>query len=541
MNIKLSNNREFINTAALAVVMITILCVLTAIAWGADYRYKQNMSSTEISIHDARLLQAKVLGAADPTQKIVIKLSGRGNLIDQNSISGWQIPQQSGIAGLRVIPYSENRLLIVELLDALTYQFLPEANGFRLVIHDADFRNPTEYLYRKGLYHHNRGELKKALSYYRRVALGQRGHAYAYYKAGQIRMNWKDYRKAEINLRKALYYGCDSSGVYNALAELYQRTGKTKLADEYRRKYRSLLPGQAPLKSSPSPTRRIRRRNRLVDNTAADSTGQMANIREATNPEKSGAIPPWLRDYRFLLALMIALTTVAILFALYRLLLRIPGKKSARKRVAATRTTLPEKEVPPPQPAAPTTAQKTPAPEPQVEQTETATPQAVVARVRDLDPQEMERIGETLFRLVNLSKPDDDSEGEELIGEGLPQVFSPRDALLRKRFQEWEQQQKEESSSTGNRAVLPVDEQKQADIPEEESTRNIAKKLHIGVGELELALNLSAQQDPATTPANPRELVTRLAAQNLSIEEIARRTRLGSSEVEMLLKLNRAR
>jgi hypothetical protein len=75
------------------------------------------------------------------------------------------------------------------------------------------------------------------------------------------------------------------------------------------------------------------------------------------------------------------------------------------------------------------------------------------------------------------------------------------------------------------------------DVNEPSDRLRLAKSLNLGVGELELALNLKAHQRNVHRSISREEQIARLHAHHLDIAEIARRMRIGQGEVEFYLAM----
>ena len=79
----------------------------------------------------------------------------------------------------------------------------------------------------------------------------------------------------------------------------------------------------------------------------------------------------------------------------------------------------------------------------------------------------------------------------------------------------------------------------QLNLEEPENRLKLARSLNLGVGELELALNLKAHQRNVHKNLSREEQIARLYQKNLNVAEIARRMKIGQGEVEFYLAMQK--
>ncbi|NOX36574.1 MAG: hypothetical protein GXO78_03475 [Calditrichaeota bacterium] len=475
--------------------MVWLIGWLFGVQWASamDIRYEQTADLTRIQLQFPHPTQVKLLNFS-PANKIILKLSldEAAGITFSGLVAGTppQPPQTSGIVGIRYIPIDNaHGLVIVDLLDKLEFQVRTGSTRIRLEIQDRQYRQPLDNLYWRGVYYQRKGDLKTALQYYRRVVFQNRGHAHAYYKAGQIRLAWKQYRLAEINFNHALRKGCDSTRIYLYMARLYRESGKIQLAQSYEKKYQEVKAQreeaeQAKKKTKSEPPMRIKLVEATSDSLRAAETPAVADSAQLAQ----GASPPQKRARQRLLVYLI----LGSVFALFGFSIAVlHGLKRQREKFLVQ--------------AAQTRRQVAPKPANQTVN--------VAARKKQI-----------LQMVSQLQDKKEQSESQE------------RDANL--------QAPGEEPFDLAEKQSHPNPPQEQAAWDEgagswsPERQKQLAKELNLGVGEIELALNLSAHHHMVHRNQNYKQQILDLLARNYSIPEIARELQLGQHEVELFLELS---
>ncbi len=492
--------------------MLVFLAYTTSLL-GLDYTYQQSKQTTTLEFRHPEKLQVVPLDPPGMTAKIVLKISGIQVKEDELLPESWQVPSLSAVNQFRCIPYNHNLLLIIDLLYPVKYVLKTGDNSFTIELLDGTFRNPTEYKFIKGMKLQQNGEADAALELYKQVARENRNHRYVFYKAGQIRLQREEYQKAEINFKIALANGCDSIGIYKAMATLYRQTGNNKLAEQYEQQYQKALPtaaGNKPDKMYDS-----------VDFAANSSQAQSpetqlaANSDTATQTEATASTDnrrfAWLRYVLYGIPLLLLLWLVPITYHRLRLWYYLAQKQrrskmNARKVVAQQiqeqaqprqqpTTTQPQAETPPQQAAAPIIAR--PPRKPKIDTAEAG------PKLSDLS---------NTYRDTN---PQVDALIDQLLGKS--QLNIPAD---------------EESDFFDADIDFPDDAEKTR-----QQALKLARELNLGQGEVELALKLSAMQHQTMRERDLRSHIMELYHQNMSIDEIAKAANLGKGEVELFLRL----
>lgn len=487
--------------------MLLFLIALTIAAYGLDYSYQQNNRETVLTFRSESPVKVVALDPPAMTTKIVLKITGL--TVQQNEIQSddWTIPQLSAVIGYRCIPYSQNMLLIIDLLHPVDFQLNPRANGFELSIRDAQFRDPVEHDFFRGMHYQQMGEYDMALSLYQQVARARKKHRYVFYKAGQIRLIHEEYQKAETNFKIALSNGCDSLGIYRELSKIYRIYGNRKLAEKYEQQYRKQSPKPAP----PA--------NGLLEDI--DFAGIIAADSAATNvAESDDETPAYLAQFRemlsgfpqslsfILMGLPLLFLAWAIPFTFKRLrksknkpqAVRKMAKKNAQKVVKSA------------------VAQQAAAEKAQKKASREHRPHVVIQPAKPAP----KNSGKNL-QLNDLSREYSDAN---------PQVDALIDQLLGKTANGFRP-----SANTVNDGE---DEPVNPENTSADQTRKMARELNLGQGEVELALKLSSMHLHSNRQRDIRSHILDLHRQHLSIDEIAREANLGKGEVELFLRLAKA-
>jgi tetratricopeptide (TPR) repeat protein len=145
-----------------------------------------------------------------------------------------RLPAQSGVKLIRIFPLKPGHYLIaLELIEKMEFEWT-EDDKSGIVLKDEFLFSEAEMAYHRGLAFHKQGNLKEALNLYRKAVFNDKTHANAYYKAAQIRLDWKQNDLAEINFRHAERLGCDSVMLYLHMANFFGSQGRKNLSNKYR-------------------------------------------------------------------------------------------------------------------------------------------------------------------------------------------------------------------------------------------------------------------------------------------------------------------
>ncbi len=503
-----------VNTAC-KILFIILLCYSASLP-GLDYSYQQSKQSTTLEFRHSEKLQVVPLDPPGMTAKIVLKITGIQVKENELLPDSWQVPSLSAVNDFRCIPYNQNLLLIVDLLHPVKYVLKTNDNGFAVELMDGTLRNPTEYNFIKGMKLQQNGNIDAALELYKQVARGNRNHPYVFYKAGQIRLQRKEFQKAEINFKIALANGCDSIGIYKAMATLYRSTGNQKLADKYEQQYQKSLPTAAgnkpgnvyesvdfadnrPQTQSPEPLTSTNRHT--VTQTEAKSAS--GNSRFA-----------WLSYVLYGLPLLLLLWLVPITYHRLRLRYHI-AQKQRRSKMDARKVV--EQQI-----QEQVSPRQEPAPQPQATvRSKTTTP--IIARPPRKPKINTSEAGPNLSDLSNTyrdTNPQVDALIDQLLGKSQLNIRTDEEA-----------------------DIFDTEFDFSVDTDDTESTRQqalkLARELNLGQGEVELALKLSAMQHQTIRERDLRSHIMELYRQNMSIDEIAKSANLGKGEVELFLRLTK--
>lgn len=472
------------------------------------FDYSQTDHETRLKFSVASLEAVKVLDSPSPTRKIILKLSGVTVPVDELLSREIPAPAFSAVQGFRLIPYSGNLLVIVDLLAPVEYQFRPDSSGFQVSLQDGSFRDPVENQYLQALVLHRRGELRQALMLYRKIVHQRRDHRYAFFKAGQIRLQWKEYRTAETNFKIALRNDCDSTGLYLALGRLYRATGKKELAENYEQQYEKLTSRPVPVRNTvETPDMDSLSPREFAANGFPESlkslqplAAHVANA-EITGSGKSAVdVRFWLYAIGSAILLLFLMAWLARSLRRKGILRKNPdllnqsGQESLFPEVADGSETVPEKF---------TAAQADPVA--QTGMSNKASGSGASRRISRL--QEMV----AQFRASTSRMP------------GHPDESEKQDNPVDQTAGDWPERSEPEHDS-GN--SLPYD------------LKSIARRLGLGLGEVELAMKLSERTGQIAGQEELRGRVLQLHRENYSIAEIARRTGMGRGEIELILRLS---
>ncbi len=452
-------------------------------------RFDQLPAFTRLEVQFDQPVQVKLLNFS-PANKVILKLSLReGTSLSFAAMTAGQTvapPKTSGVMGIRYIPIDEaHGLMIVDLLDKLDFKIQEEDRRIRLDIDDQQYRDPLNNLYWRGVYFQRKGDLKTALQYYRRVVFRNRSHAHAYYKAGQIRLAWKQYRLAEINFNHALRKGCDSTRIYYYMARLYRESGRIQLARSYEKKYEEI---KARREESDTSRKKVKNespmRIKLVDGSRDPQRQTAVMATDSAGVVKAGAMDPPGKDYRRKLLVFILIGSVFGLLGFSLAVLQWLRRQREKLFLKASLA--------------------------RQQHQRNRNPAAVNVQERK------EQILQMVSRMQRSPAP---PEGGEDIPERMPGASTFPEA-----------------TPSFRKPSLPDEAAREEEAPHLERQKQLARELNLGVGEIELALNLSAHHHMMQRSRDYKQNILDLLARNYSIPEIARELQLGQHEVEMFLE-----
>ena len=475
-----------------ALLLSIVFLLSITIGLSAQIQIVAAEDSSQVHVNLGGSLSAKLLNFS-PSNKILLKVQGSPEDIRKitQELAQSRLPQQSGIRDIRTIPIGESAfLLVVDFWERLGFKVTTQQGELRLAVNDQPYRNPLENWYRRGLYYQKKGDLKKALAYYRKVVFQNRRHGNAYFMAGQIRWNWKQYRLAEINFRNALRGKTDSVRVYYFLAELYRKLQNPTKAEAYTRLYEqhrlaNPVPATPPDTAKPqvSPVK-LARTDSIPEATPETSASADSSNLAVTVGSK---MFPW--QWSTTMQTMGGILVVGLLVGI-ALVVGIRGKMRRQHTVVARISTRKH-------------------------------PDASAAQSPPVQPVQQETVEEkkekimALFQnALNETPPTPKPHNQQASGFKIPEPVA-------------------ESVSVAE----PPEERSDSEQPDGRNARDVARQLNIGVGEVELALLMSSHQVQTNRSSDYRKAILQLRAQNKSIAEIARELNIGRSEVEIVLKL----
>lgn len=436
---------------------------------------KIEQQNTHIQFNLPQNWQIRILNNS-PDQKIVLKLSADEKIKQRNL--QFTLPENSGLADFKVMPFKpQNMLLVFRLKEPLEFGWADESRS-EMVVHDRLFRDPAEREYLRGLKFHRAGDLNRALSAYRKAVFLNRKHGNAYFKAAQIRFRFRQYRLAEINFKHALRLKCDSLALYRDIAEFYRATGKPGIAEKYRTIYRNRLSEKSALLAN-------RATEPLPEHSPVAENPPVPQQKKNTEPnpvppsqppvKKSGSLP--FRIIFYLIGSIIILAGILI-----RLILLIRKKRSRR----------------------------------------------AVNKEAFMNPDYFGSLDLRKEKILNaarevVNKKEENPPVESLVDMSFHLPVGGEQAL-------------EEPGKTGEQPGKTLSAN--ADYSPQ-TKHDIARNLNLGVGEIELALNLKAQKRQASRDTFVESEIQKLVDEDLDVSEIARRMKLGQGEVELYMALNK--
>ncbi len=469
---------------------VTVLAIvlLPLLVWG-QLAITTNGDSTRMAFPPSAQLTARLLNFS-PAHKILLKVEGSPEAVQAftRNLAQSNIPNNSGIREVRTIPIGQKAfLLVVDFWERLPFTFQESAQPLQMAVADAPYRDQLENWYRRGLYYHKRGELKKALAYYRKIVFQNRQHGNAYFMAGQIRLQWQQYRLAEINFNRALQGQTDSVRVYYFMAQLYQQTQRPDKAREYARLYElkraeQVVPRPSPVRQKPAVSA-VKLASQQVPDSSRTAIALEDSAAAAENtPIAAASVATsnlWRTRYSVMF-LVIGLLGVATVFLGYRW--------RQQRRVAQKLLTSDESD-------------------------EKAMGSVPAAATEETIEQKKEKILALFEDVVK-------TEAQEPVAATAPAIA-----------------EKEANGKFSREASPTVMETVETSEARAQDPTELARQLNLGVGEIELALLMSSHQVQSNRQSDYRKEILRLRAQNKSIAEIARELNIGRSEVEIVLKL----
>ncbi len=466
---------------SIALVLLSLIQLTPGAIPSRDFslNFKQDDQSTRISITGEHLIAVKLLNAP-PDAKIILKITHPAAFPAAVTEKKMEFPALSAITRIKITPIDDkSSLLIIRLAEKLPFTLTKFPPGEDIRIADAPYHQPLEHDYRMGIYYQKKQNLEKALNLYRRVVFKNRKHRYAYFKAGQIRLGWKQFRLAEINFRHARENGCDSTGLYRDMASLYQLEGNARLANIYRNRFHKLSQKQGRAAGKDSSGFSAPIRIQVVSNVGAGQPAKTDSAQIAgTAPASPGFIPAAAAKMpkKILLYLIgIVLAGVFLMITLLRNLLRkqplpaFPSAKTADDRIPVSD----KKE-----------------------------------RLMRLARNALE--GSTSENARREESPTSHQQNPVLLAD-IP-VRLPED------------------SGTTDIGNAPSSEENSA------PPREMARELNLGLGEVELALNLTSEQRRHHQDRDLHRRIYALHLQNQTVPQIARTLNLGQNEVELILQ-----
>ncbi|GEM_PF-4974591 len=497
--------------------------ILTGPMLSLDYTYDQNGKETILVFRNESPFDITHLKSSASSYKIYIKLSGLGYIRSKELLIFWKVPPHSAVRDFRLIPYNSNLLLVIDLWDSVPYELIRDKTHLKIHLKDDRFRDPVEYEYWVGRYYQRTNRIEKALQQYRKVIARNKKHPYAFFRAGQIRLLRKEFRKAEINFNKALRFGCDSVAIYKDMALLYQSLGDIQKAEFYQAKYQYLTPSRHPVAEPGPASEEDAMQIELVDHQGHNPESvQMPAITRKTKTDSPFHLIMNAHHRRWLLILGTIFGLV--LFAQAAFITLRSRRKNSKRPTPNSRLTE----------GAPIVPSGELSPEP-TEPVEAPTGLSDIEAAATAGEGRIIQVKEKVKRLIELSRETEppSTEAEALIetllahqSEASPPPEPPEEREIEP--EPAIQHYRESDISADTLGFI-----------ENEKAYELAKKLRTGIGEIELALNQSLQTGKSLSNPEVRWKVLQLYDQNLTVEEIARLANIGKGEVELLLRMNR--
>ncbi len=443
-----------------------------------DIEIRDNHS--QINFHAPQGWECKLLNES-PAGKIVMKLTGSDASDSENLVSETALPGKGSILRYHLTPLSpRNRLLVFDLEEALDFEWQATGGGC-LVVHDEKFFDKSEWEYRRGLKLQKEGKKEQALAAFRKAVFLNRSNGNAYFKAGQIRLANQQYRLAEIDFKHALRLSSDSLDLYLALRDLYQAKGDPESVRKYEQIYRQKTAEQMSASTA---------EDKFVVPIQTKNTEQTGSHRvvasdAAASPDTAATLlsktepEGWSPSGTIFYLLGIAFLLVFAVVILSLLGLR------KRHADAELMPDLPEIQL----------------------------------------QYQKDKILKAARKIVSQSEADPGDSSD------IPPVLDDAN----------EQQSADERSMEHTRSLMEEGEYADEEEPVDHrwDGSRIARELNLGVGEIELALNMTAHQRQAQKFHSLDNEIEALYEQNMDVTEIARHMSLGQGEVELLLAMRK--
>lgn len=439
-----------------------------------------------IKIKPSDKLRASLLNHG-PAYKALVKVSGIDNQVKPGRLSNLRLPENNILKQIQLTPMGKGiGLLTVEFSRKIDFKWYND-HDYRMVINLPKPLPSWEKHYRAGLEYHKKGLLEQALSEYRKAVFQNRKHGNAYYKAGQIRAAFGQYRLAEINYNHALRLKCDSLGLYKSMAQLYSKIGNPAKAAQFRQLFAEKQKKETSEKNSIALVEKNSEPQKTVTTPTFSSPTQDSLQAMPLNGDSTATarVIPAKTKWQFAGIAVIMLGFVA---------LGIRSIRSRRKKVIEW--------VPP-----------TKMSEEEIERRK----QRILDMARETQAKQGPIETEPEIKpALNDSKNDVkvDSAGENSKVETK--------VLLENGM----------SRTAGKDVDLFSDEP----IPHWKRYE-LAKSLNLGIGEIELALNLKSHQRQAGKSITFDQSVMQKLNENKSVSEIAKEMGVGKGEVELLLAI----
>ena len=355
-----------------------------------------------------------------------------------------------------------------------------------MVLEDQKFVDVKNHRYYEAVALQKSGKLQDALQIYRSIIFKNRKNANAYFKAAQVRQALGQFHLAEINYKHALRLGCDSLTIYRDVSELFRKQGLAEKAAQYQEIYLSKLP-KPEIKNNNAgllaASKIIQKEEsvqnsetKLAENNPENSKDSAKTTLVLNNADVKSEMP--LKTVFYL----IGSGFLILLFSIIGIS-RYRDKKQVQKPVQSFENI-----------------------------------QGSLDKIEhDLQREKlMEKVREIRNRVNEYEElPVTQTEIKEEIAENEEPIFEPESMeMLRKKS--------------------PFLLNEEYDIPE---TTEMAKNLNLGIGEVELALNLKAHQRKVNNTFSVEAKINQLFEKHKDVSEVARIMQMGQGEVQLFLKM----
>lgn len=221
-----------------------LLLSLTPRIQAIEFSYSQSTKETRLVFTTANPLEFVQADRTGAASRIFCQIESppTGSPFQ---VDPWKRPTGSAIQDIHKVRFGDEMHITIHLYARVPFRTRVNGNRLEIILEDSGYRDPTMQIFFKGVSLQNRNELAHAMERYQHVLKLDKKFAPAYFKAGQIRLEWRDFDRAEINLRKAQQLGCDSTGVHKAMADLYRELGNEPRARRLYEKYHSIVEQRA--------------------------------------------------------------------------------------------------------------------------------------------------------------------------------------------------------------------------------------------------------------------------------------------------------